>query len=103
MKTPTAKPSACKMENIAFIPATPGFFIIEPWFDEDDDKKIVEVSLMPIIGWHIKAGCTYPITPFQIEDDGYKCSAILTPEKTVFGHCQDPPLQQPSRMDNGQK
>ena len=78
MKTPTAQQ--------AIIPATPGFFVVEPI---TEDNKIVEAGLIPIIGWIIREGCVFPVTPIETLDNtfynpNFNTPLILTPENLVL-------------------
>lgn len=73
-------------------PATPGFYVVSPLFDESGRAR--DASRDPVVAWAIgNFGLTFPVTVFEVlekwgidgedESDSYEHSAILTPDGHV--------------------
>ena len=68
------------------IPAAPGFYVLSPCFEcEDDDGAACEALREPVVGWAVDAaGFTSPVTPIEVLNSDHDDPAILYPDGTVW-------------------
>lgn len=65
--------------NKSFIPANPGFYIVQPI---EENNKVFDTVIVPVIGWLLDDAIVVPVTMSSVcEDNMYP---ILTPSGSVI-------------------